>query len=125
MRTRQTGDGRLVLAFARFSKTPVPKLGPHANDDLAHAQVAMAGDEAHLAGLVDRYIRYREIVVPTIAIDQYADEVLARVARDHPDDEDVHEFLEYRRMMLELAEMLSEETGVPIERYLAKRAPAK
>jgi acyl-CoA reductase-like NAD-dependent aldehyde dehydrogenase len=58
-------------------------------------------------------------VLPTIAIDQYADELLARAAHDRPNDEDVHELLAYRRIMLELAEMLSEQSGVPIEQ--AKR----
>jgi hypothetical protein len=118
---KRTDDGGLTLAFRRFCETPVPIVGPDASDDIGDAKVDMMLDDTYIAGHVDTYLSRGKLDYSTIEIALHPDELLADEARDHPNDEIVHRLIAYRRMMLELAEMLSKQSGVPIERVRRDR----
>ena len=120
---KRSDYGGLAQAYQRYRQTRVPIVGPNASDDVGDAKVEMMLDDTYIAGYVDTFISRGKLEYSTIEIDLGPDELLAGVVRDHPNDQIVHRLVEYRRMMLELAEMLSKQSGVPIERVRRERVP--
>lgn len=98
--------------FQRFTRTKRPFV--RGQMELWGADVDLWEEESYLTGLVDTFISRGRIEVTSLRLDRTIDGRLHQ-ARAHAKSRSLIErWIQYRRLMLELAEALSRAASVPI-----------
>ena len=104
---------KLTRCFREYMDLEVPRSG--GTVDLREADVDLFAEDAYLVGIATSFLERGRVTVDEIWLDPTVDLRLREaMAQDQASRDVITRFIEYRRKMRELAEFLSQATGLPL-----------
>lgn len=111
--------GDLARRFRDYRALPTPRV--RGRLDLTGAEIDLYEEDGYLAGLVSKFLSDSPLEVDAIEIDRTIDSRLEQASTQSSAAQGLlWEFRLYRQRMRELAELLSQASGIPI-RDLARK----